>query len=833
MSTLCSADSIRCSTKNAGFSRNPAVVRCRPYFHNTSHRPLVSVYSRQEQFSVSNRELVVKAAVSDADQSPTQVENPVTNKKLRIKLKSFDVPPIRDAVDMILAAARETGAKISGPIPLPTRRRLYCVLRSPHVNKDSREHFEIRTHSRLIEIQEMSSETIDRLMELDIPAGSLSVHSDFKSEVLYRGRSLNDVFLRRAAYLIGGLLMTYHSDEDKEPTNTWYITPDCVLQPIVRRTINVAQDNWTALAARILCRTYTVRAYMIRLSWLSDDPTTTPKFLVLGFDSIKTAAHWRDTFREIINSNVPLKGPNPVLPTLIPNSESLPIKNQEHLNGTPVEEQDCKLTMHNWCAIKELHGMVVKYEEDTNGGAYMVSSLIKACPNDCFKALTTGSFLFSCGDVSLVRREDGIEVLHLQLQPAGLGSWLLTPRELVIERVCTKHPSGDIVVLFKSCNQPITGNTVCQSWWSWFTKPIRAHIHAAVFTISPVHLIDGKIDSKLNLVLKIDLGGICSSNHLFKPLLDEFGICEYWIDRILLTVAVIKQRLETQKTKINSVPSSLSAFLPQDGLLFKNHNLCTNENESSFISREDSLPRNNGVLNNKFWSDPGSTGFFVRGETYFFDKRKVPADQPRFFLDWVYLVKLKAPTHDIARFLPALRSGNDDFTFVLQVMIPGPPHLSMIIGWTRNQKSQNSDEGSDTSADTNNRDPFEISLLRFLKSDNKGRNGMFKLIPKVVEGNWIIRNSVGHTPVLMGRKLRQTYHTGAGYFELDIDISSSKTASAVIGIVQGATKKLTVDLAILIQGDNEEELPESLLGTVRLDHVDLETAEPLEHIIRN
>lgn len=192
----------------------------------------------------------------------------------------------------------------------------------------------------------------------------------------------------------------------------------------------------------------------------------------------------------------------------------------------------------------------------------MVSNLIKASPSDCLEALTTGSFLLSCGDVSLVRREDDIEILHLQLQPSGLGSWFLTPRELIIERVCTKHPGGEIVVLFKSCNQSIDGNTSSQTWWSWFTKPIKAHvkiplyffsfksvsfkIHAAGFSITPVQSIDGRIDSFLTLVLKIDLGGICSSNHLFRPLLDSFGICEHWIDRILSTVAVIKQRLEQQ-----------------------------------------------------------------------------------------------------------------------------------------------------------------------------------------------------------------------------------------------------------------------------------------------
>lgn len=92
-------------------------------------------------------------------------------KKLRIKLKAYGVKELQTAVDMILDAAAATGAKVSGPVPLPTQRKLYCVLRSPHVNKDSREHFELKIHKRLIDVKDLSAQTIDRLMELDIPAG--------------------------------------------------------------------------------------------------------------------------------------------------------------------------------------------------------------------------------------------------------------------------------------------------------------------------------------------------------------------------------------------------------------------------------------------------------------------------------------------------------------------------------------------------------------------------------------------------------------------------------------------------------------------------------------
>lgn len=74
-------------------------------------------------------------------------------------------------MEKIKEAAASTGATIAGPVPLPTRRRIYTVLRSPHVNKDSREQFELRTHQRLIDVKNLSSQTIDRLMQLDLPAG--------------------------------------------------------------------------------------------------------------------------------------------------------------------------------------------------------------------------------------------------------------------------------------------------------------------------------------------------------------------------------------------------------------------------------------------------------------------------------------------------------------------------------------------------------------------------------------------------------------------------------------------------------------------------------------
>jgi small subunit ribosomal protein S10 len=90
---------------------------------------------------------------------------------IRIKLKAYDHNLIDKSTEKIIRTARATGAVISGPIPLPTKRRIYTVLRSPHVDKKSREQFETRVHKRLIDIVNSSSRTIDALMRLELPAG--------------------------------------------------------------------------------------------------------------------------------------------------------------------------------------------------------------------------------------------------------------------------------------------------------------------------------------------------------------------------------------------------------------------------------------------------------------------------------------------------------------------------------------------------------------------------------------------------------------------------------------------------------------------------------------
>ena len=99
------------------------------------------------------------------------MEVKVSTQKIRIRLKGYDHEVVDQSAKLIVDTAQKTGARVSGPIPLPTERNLYTVIRSPHKDKDSREQFEMRTHKRLIDILDPTSSTVDSLMRLDLPAG--------------------------------------------------------------------------------------------------------------------------------------------------------------------------------------------------------------------------------------------------------------------------------------------------------------------------------------------------------------------------------------------------------------------------------------------------------------------------------------------------------------------------------------------------------------------------------------------------------------------------------------------------------------------------------------
>ena len=114
-----------------------------------------------------------KKATKGAKTTKTEkvTKKTVQSEKIRIRLKAYDNVVLDQSAGKIVDTAKRTGAKVSGPIPLPTKREVVTILRSPHKHKDSREQFEMRTHKRVIDILYPTQTTVDSLMKLDLPAG--------------------------------------------------------------------------------------------------------------------------------------------------------------------------------------------------------------------------------------------------------------------------------------------------------------------------------------------------------------------------------------------------------------------------------------------------------------------------------------------------------------------------------------------------------------------------------------------------------------------------------------------------------------------------------------
>lgn len=113
---------------------------------------------------------------------------------------------------------------------------------------------------------------------------------------------------------------------------------------------------------------------------------------------------------------------------------------------------------------------------------------------------------------------------------------------------------------------------------------------------------------------------------------------------------------------------------------------------------------------------------------------------------------------------------------------------------------------------------------RFVHDDDEYKNCRFKLIPHVALGPWVVQRAVGTKPLIVGKALKVAYHSKANYLECDIDIGSSTVANNVVRFVLGYVRTLVVDMCFLVEGKTDEELPERLIGTSRVAHLEMESA---------
>lgn len=224
-----------------------------------------------------------------------------------------------------------------------------------------------------------------------------------------------------------------------------------------------------------------------------------------------------------------------------------------------------------------------------------------------------------------------------------------------------------------------------------------------------------------------------------------------------------------------------------------------------------SLHQGKGESDTNCWTKPSGPGFMIRGKTYLKDSYKVPGEHPLLKLlavDWL----VEETCMDKVALHPNLLVQSEDgkkipFILVINLQIPAKPNYSLVLYY-----------GAE-------RPVNKQSLLgRFIEGSDVFRDSRFKLIPSIVEGYWMVKRAVGSKACLLGKAVTCNYHREDNFLEVDVDIGSSSVARRIMGLVLGYVTSIVVDLAILIEAKEENELPEYILGTVRLNRLKLESA---------
>ncbi|KQJ98445.1 protein ENHANCED DISEASE RESISTANCE 2-like isoform X2 [Brachypodium distachyon] len=211
------------------------------------------------------------------------------------------------------------------------------------------------------------------------------------------------------------------------------------------------------------------------------------------------------------------------------------------------------------------------------------------------------------------------------------------------------------------------------------------------------------------------------------------------------------------------------------------------------------------------WSVPGGEKFMIRGKTYLTDNTKIAGGDPLLKLIAVDWFKVNDRFDSVALHPKSLVQSEAakkiPFILVINLQVPAKPNYNLVMYYAA-EKPVNK----------------ESLLGRFIDGTDAFRDARFKLIPSIVEGYWMVKRAVGTRACLLGKAVTCNYLRQDNFLEIDVDIGSSSVARSIIGLVLGYVTSIVVDLAILIEAKEEKDLPEYILGSVRLNRINPESA---------
>ncbi|GIM10649.1 hypothetical protein Vretimale_14246 [Volvox reticuliferus] len=566
-----------------------------------------------------------------------------------------------------------------------------------------------------------------------------------------------------------------------------------------------------------------------------------------------------------------------------------------------------------WVPYRQTNGVAIYYHagegQKSGDGEYMVSCVIRGHPHRVAAALMrlkgNTTILGPAEHVEMLQTAEertGVkqEVLRLVMTASGNAGWFCAPREVILERMRKEVEDGVIVILFKSVHLPNEADAKGTNnlyGTGLYKRPIRATV-AGGYTIAGLKGEGSSSpESLITCIVKVDLGGVCSSSSWARRFASTVGWVDSFLDRILMSVHLLRDEVEQRRFMVQpfKLVSSVKARFNEDGMVVNEAasspgagpklsapsltraprltarmaSVRVSANEPVTLvaaAVSTTIPEDGAVgsidtssmlldlarvqslikLPRKYWCEvqvPGTDApFHVRGPTYLKDKKKILAGAPAFNLGGVELIELPPPgtlvagqpsttgvVPHICRFLPSVREGGAPFSIVICLVIPGAPMLTLTsVFCCDKHPSILGTPPARPMDEEHNWQPFDFVLHKFVYGSDETRNKILKLVPHIANGSWMIKQSVGTTPVIIGKALKTTYHCTPTYIEVNIDISANSVANYVTGMVRGATTSLDIDLAFVLEGTAPWELPECLLGAFRLTRLDCNAATPLD-----
>ncbi|XP_028759478.1 protein ENHANCED DISEASE RESISTANCE 2 isoform X2 [Neltuma alba] len=452
---------------------------------------------------------------------------------------------------------------------------------------------------------------------------------------------------------------------------------------------------------------------------------------------------------------------------------------------------------------------------------------------------------------SLVEEVDGHTAIlyhRLQLDWFPMFVW---PRDLCYVRYWRRNDDGSYVVLFRSREHENCGP---QPGW------VRAHIESGGFNISPLKPRNGRPRTQVQHLMQIDLKGwgvgylSAFQQHCLLQMLNSVAGLREWFAQtdernappripVMVNMSSASNNLKKgQKSHDSSAHPASSLDLMnaanRNSVIMDEY---SDEDEDFQIAESEQEAYASGLENDvkktaleeepedkidlswfsgnlrrddrdnarDCWNISDGNNFRVRSKHFFHDKSKIPAGKHLMDLvavDW--FKDTKRMDHVARRQGCAAQVASEKglFSIVINLQVPGSTHYSMVFYFVTKELVSGS------------------LLQRFVDGDDEFRNSRFKLIPSVPKGSWIVRQSVGSTPCLLGKAVDINYIRGPKYLEIDVDIGSSTVANGVLGLVVGVITTLVVDMAFLVQANTTDELPERLIGAVRISHLMLSSA---------